>query len=874
MKASFPTLSSLFSRVPSGLRALLLPAVVLCPLARAAEPAPLYVFSHLAGPLGGFGNSDGTGAAARFQNPTGIAVDSNGNLFVADVGGGRVRKITPTGVVTTVLTNRSPQQAGLLSGMQHTAYWGIAVDPQDNLYVSDRANDVIFKLTPVGVLSIFTGQTGLVLYKNTDGPLAQATVDDPCGMTFDAAGNLYFADTFNHVIRKITPQGVVSTYAGTTPQHNHPQGAGVTRTRWFPGSADGPALTAQFYSPSAVAADSTGNLYVADTWNHTLRKIAVSGEVTTLAGLAGQSGSVDGTGSAARFNQPNGVTVDSAGNVYVADSGNGTVRKITSAGTVTTLAGAAGDFRSADGTGGAARFVSPKGLTLDRSGRVLVGDGSSLTNPLDQAGTIRRLTTDGVVTTLAGLAGAIGSTDGKGEAARFRNPADVAIDAAGNVFVSDDLNHTIRKITPDGTTTTFAGIAGSAGHADGAPGVATFNGPTGLAFDGNGQLFVADCDNQTIRKISPNGTVSTLAGQPGVAGATDGEGSAARFHDPLAVAVDAAGNVYVGDGNYFPTSGDPARQFSTIRKIKPNGEVSTLAGDPQIVPYEQTRLNFDGTGANARFGGVAGLVLDPDGNLLVADYAYGRIRKVTPGGVVTSLSLVDAAGAPAGVRAFYGITRDKNGNLFATDATSARFSPDLSGIVPLYCITPAGVITPLAGNAGEIGSADGAGTAAQFNRPAGLKIDAQGNLYLADTDNNAIRKGTLAGPPVITTQPQNQTVTAGSNVQFSVTVTGVPAPTYQWYFNGTPYSGATGSSLSFSNARASDAGDYTVTATNTAGNVTSNKATLTVTTAPPSPPAGGGNGGGGGGAPSLWFVGLLAILAAGRSLRICFRRAH
>jgi sugar lactone lactonase YvrE len=862
-------------RLPIAALTLVVSFAASAPVASAAESDGLYSFSHLAGPLGGHGNSDGTGPAARFTMPSGVAVDSAGNIFVADVGSARVRKITPAGAVTTVLTATSAHDAGILPNMKNLIFTGIAIDGQDNVYVSDRFNNLIFRLTPTGVLQLYTGKVAsFILYRNTDGSLGEATWDEPCGMTVDAAGNIYVAEARNNVIRKITPQGVVSTYAGTTPQHNHPNGAGVTRTKWFRGSVDGPALSAQFAGPMAVAVDGMGNLFVADTGNHTIRRVAISGEVTTFAGLAGQAGSADGTGSAARFSSPNGVTVDSAGNVYVADSGNGTVRKITPGGVVSTLAGVAGDLRSADGTGNAARFVAPLGLVMDRSGRLLVGDGGFF-DKRDRGGSVRRVTTDGAVTTIAGLPGAVGSTDGKGEAARFQAPADVAIDAAGNVFVADELNHAIRKITPDGTTTTFAGAAGVSGTADGAGSVARFNRPTGVAFDGNGVLYVADHDNHTIRKIMPDGTVSTFAGQPGVAGSANGTGNAATFHNPVSLAVDAAGNVYVGDGDYFPSGGDPARQYGTIRRITPSAEVSTFAGDPAIIPYEQTRFNFDGTGAGARFVNPTGLVFDAEGNLWVADFGKG-IRKITPNAVVTTLPLVTANGTPLDPQPFYGIARDKQGNLVATDGNPGRtFSIGASGgFALLYRITTAGVVTALATRPGERGSADGAGTEAQFNHPKGIKSDAQGNLYIADSDNNAIRKGTLAGPPVITSQPQSQTVTAGGSVQFSVTATGDPAPTYQWQFNGAPFVGATNATLSFSNARASDAGNYAVVVTNSVGSVTSSSATLTVNAAPTTPPPGGGNGGGGGGgAPSWWFVGSLGAMAAFRALRICLRRA-
>jgi NHL repeat-containing protein len=303
-----------------------------------------------------------------------------------------------------------------------------------------------------------------------DGVGAAARFNLPQGVATDSAGNVYVADSFNNLIRKITPAGVVTTLAGSGN----------------PGSTDAIGAAAGFNFPIGVATDGAGNVYVGDTGNFTIRKITAAGVVTTLAGTApgdngGGGGSADGTGAAARFGSPRGVATDSAGNVYVADYGVSTIRKVTPAGVVTTFAGTASLSGSTDATGAAASFASPLGVATDSADNVYVADSGN--------STIRKITPAGVVTTLAGTAGVPGSTDATGAAASFASPLGVATDSAGNVYVADTNNGTIRKITPAGAVSTVVGVAGQAGFAPGAlPGL--LESPRGVAVSG-ASLYIA-----------------------------------------------------------------------------------------------------------------------------------------------------------------------------------------------------------------------------------------------------------------------------------------------------------------------------------------------------------------------------------------------
>jgi sugar lactone lactonase YvrE len=317
------------------------------------------------------------------------------------------------------------------------------------------------------------------------------------------------------------------------------------------GSADGTGTAAHFDEPYGLALDSGGDLYVADRNNDIIRKISSAGSVTTIAGLAGNGGSTDGTGSAARFDVPTGVAVDSSGNVYVADAGNNVIRKITSSGVVTTIAGLAGTAGSVDGTGAAANFSQPFGVAVDSAGNIYVSDFGN--------NSIRKITPGAVVTTLAGTEGVTstnyvdglpsnpGSADGTGGDASFSQPAGITIDSSGNLYVADSANNTIRKITSAGVVTTLAGLAGTTGSTDGTGSAARFNAPRGVTVDSSGNVYVADGGNTLIRKVTSAGVVTTLAGTPGTFEAAPGTGAAAYFDVPVGIAVDGSGNLYVSE---------------------------------------------------------------------------------------------------------------------------------------------------------------------------------------------------------------------------------------------------------------------------------------------------------------------------------------
>jgi streptogramin lyase len=350
--------------------------------------------------------------------------------FMATVPGCKREWLPPTLYKDSTAITGS-DSAGYMNGPAGSARFnhpfGLAIDQSGNLYVADQGNSLVCKITPDSMVSTYAGTFSATGF--TNGPDSLSSFKGAFGVAADGSGNIYVADAGNNAIRLVSPSGIVSTFAGT--------GA--------PGSADG-MDTATFDSPMGVAADGQGNVYVADYENHLIRKVTPAGLVSTIAGKAGVPGFTDGVDTAARFNLPEALAVDAAGNIYVADSGNDAIRKITPGGTVTTLAGN-GSAGNANGNGRSASFNSPFGIAVDASGNVYIADsGNNL---------VRKITPGGAVSTFAGN-GSKGTANGTGNVAAFNTPAGLAIDAAGNIYVSDENNNQIRKITPSGSITVFA----------------------------------------------------------------------------------------------------------------------------------------------------------------------------------------------------------------------------------------------------------------------------------------------------------------------------------------------------------------------------------------------------------------------------------
>jgi hypothetical protein len=524
-------------------------------------PAAAQIITTVAGTTFTFPSSPVPALNAPLGSITGVAVDANGSVYVADPYNNIVERFTPGGLLTVVAGNGISGfsgDGGLATNASLYLPYGVAVDSAGNVYIADTGNARVRKVSN-GTITTVAGN-GYQAYSGDGGPPTSATMYFPTGVAVDSTGNLYIADSVSNVVREVSG-GTITTVAG-----NGNEG--------FSGDG-GPAVGASLNDPVAVAVDSAGNLYIADSNNCRIRKVS-NGTITTVAGDANSGFSGDGgPAGSASLNAPSGVAVDSGGNLYIADSGNNRIRKV-SGGTIVTIAG--------NGNGG---FSGDGGPATNASLALQFGGGA---------------TTYGVI-------GDRGS---------------VAVDSAGNLYIGDLGNDRVRQVSygagTSGTITTVAGDGDFQFSGDGGPATsASLNAPQGVAVDSAGNLYFADSYNNRIRKVSSGGTITTVAGN-GIYGYSGdgGPATSASLRFPSGVAVDSAGNLYIADWNNM-----------VIRKVS-NGIITTVAG------YGGQGFSGDGGPAtSAVLSQTQGVAVDLDGNFYIADLDNSRIRKVSNGTITT-----------------------------------------------------------------------------------------------------------------------------------------------------------------------------------------------------------------------------------------------
>lgn len=668
-------------------------------------------------------------------------------------------------MVETVAGREVPRDAALAIDTWLDRPQGVATDASGNIFVSDTQSHRVIRIGPDGTQETYAG-TGVRGFSGDGGPASEARIGSPLGLSVGPDGCLYISDNGNRRVRKVTPAGIITTVAGSGSSGS--------------GGDGGPAADAQFAYVGAVAADAAGNLYIADTTNHRVRKVDILGIITNFAGTGTGGFSGDGGPAAdAELNRPLGVAVGPGQEVYIADTVNGRVRVVDTEGNISTFAG--GGNSTEDGVPTDYRLTSPYGLTVSSTGIVYIanwsgntvvrstasliekvagtgaagftGDGgpaldARLNVPQDVAiledgGNVTvffsssennrvRSVTNGNITTVAGTAHLAGD-GGPATEGLLDGPSGVAVDADGNLFISEERNHTVRKVNAaDGTIATVAGIGVLAFTSPGAPAAITgLSSPRNVLVASNGDLLIADSGNRRVLRVGQDGIAQAFAGSGAFASGGDGGPAVeASVRAANGLAEDSEGSVYISDAS-----------SDYVRKVGGDGIISTLAGNG-----ERGFSGDGGAATEAALSGPTGVAADAQGNIYIADSNNSGIRVVTPGGVIdtfigggtnfvgteeipASQAIVsfpgDVAVAPVDATAK---GADVRGDIFYTSSSS------------IYRLTFDGFVSRVAGGSTGFGGDGGPAIDARFNSIRAIAVAPDGSIYVTDNENNRVRK--------------------------------------------------------------------------------------------------------------------------------------
>ncbi len=661
-----------------------------------AQRAPAQTYAWM---IDTFAGGGGTAVLTTLSAPRGVAVDSNGNIYIGDVSNHRVIRIDGAtknySIFAGTGSSGNSGDGGAATSATLTEPYGVAVDSSDNVYIADTGNRRVRKVTlSTGNIAAFAG-TGTQSFSGDGGAATAATFDWVYDVAVDGSDNVYIADQGNSRIRMVTAStGNVSTVMGPSVGGSNlgqVEGVGVdsagnlwagsrSANRIFKRDAagtssifagavgagfagdGGAAASARLSAPLDAAPDSAGNVYIADTHNARIRKVDTSGNISTIAGTGAESSTGDGGPAAsATLNRPDKLTVDSAGNIYIGDAAANNVRKIDTAGIISTIAGL-GPTAVGDGAAAASSSLNgPRGAAADASGNVYIADASNHR--------VRRVdASTGNISTFAGTGTAGNTGDGAAAAsATLDSPQAVAVDSSGNVYIADMGNNRIRRVDAStGNIAAFAGTGTSGNTGDGAAAAsATLNSPRGVAVDSSGNVYIADTGNDRIRRVDAStGNIAAFAGTGTLGDTGDGgAATAATFSSPTDVALDSSGNVYITD-----------TLNSRIRKVDSTGNISAFAGEGSA-----GNRGDGGPATAARLFNPYGAAADSSGNVYIADTSNHRIRRVDRSGNISTIAGIGGGfsgdgglAASATLNLPFGVAVDASNNLYVVDSGNHR----------------------------------------------------------------------------------------------------------------------------------------------------------------------------------------------------------
>jgi uncharacterized protein (TIGR03437 family) len=674
-------------------------------------------------------SSDGQPATSLFLSKIStVTLDLSGNPVFAVPYRNVVLRINPDGTLTRLAGTGNPGFSG--DGAKATnatlrAPVSAAFDSAGNLFIADTGNNRVRMVSQDGIISTLAGSD---LGSSAERiPAAQAKLFHPTFVLVDFQNNVYINDQGNRRIRRVTPDLLIATYVGNgsnTPFQNNQ-----------------PAASTSLQDPEGMALDSSGALYLADFGAHRVLKIDPQTLLVTNfagTGVPGEA-SENSQANTSPLRNPGGVTVDAARNVYVSDTGNFKVRKISSSGAIATFAGSGQtDFSGDGGPAVNASLNAPFGLAIDAKSNVFIADRDHFR--------VRRVDTSLRISTVAGN----GTAFDNGVAATgllLFQPTGVNVAPDGSLYISDAGSDIVRRVRQDGQAFTVAGIGGHGFGGDG--GLATaaeLSTPYNVAFDSVGNLYIADTDNHVIREVDTSGVITTVAGN-GTAGYNGDTipATQASLSNPSSVAFDAAGNLYIADfGN------------NRIRRVS-GGIITTVAGTGQPLFFGDNV-----PGATAALNNPGGVAIDANGNLLIADTGNFCVRRLSlPSMLITTVAgrgqiagtAADGGNArTAALGLVYGVAADTAGNIYFTDVTSNLVRK----------VSATNVISTIAGNGKAGFSGDGGpATQASLNFPYQVAIDNVGNVFVADVGNDRVRV-ISAAPPSFQTDSSLLTFTAAS----------------------------------------------------------------------------------------------------------------